>query len=169
MLSGESQRNEKSRRRIIKLSKTLAVAFILIGCIATFGQKNEEKLKIGVYLADALEKAESDSFGSSYGESSYKFKIEIKSIDGSGNVKAEFRGSGGRNGKLSGKLDATGNLQLEGNLVTSDKTIWETKIKATVKDDSLTDGKYILRNSRGFRIVGRFKVAIIIEDEDEDW
>ena len=69
------------------------------------------------------------------------FYIKIESVTANGDVKGVIYKSGG-DGKLKGKVDANGNLQLQGYYVDSLRNQWNFKLTATVDDDTLTEGNY---------------------------
>lgn len=160
----------------MKLLKTLAIAFILIGCVSVFGQKNNEQLETGTYLADAYFKGLAKSLGIPYGPTKQNVRVEILSIDNKDNVKAEVTfgrpGSlafGGKiKGKMSGKIDSSGTLRLEGDVV-SGSTVYETKLKATVRKRNdtlfLVNGRIIMV-SRDWDWTGEFDKAVKVEEEE---
>lgn len=87
-------------------------------------------------------------------------KIKIESIDKDGNVKAELIQHDGK-GRLKGKIDDKGNLQLEGFVVAY--TEWKVTLTATVEDKALTNGKY--RNeSHSTEKKGVFNIAVLEGD-----
>jgi hypothetical protein len=73
-------------------------------------------------------------------------RIKIKSVDEEGNVKADLRASNGLygEGSLTGKVDAMGNLRLDGEIVTTlyQTTRWRITVTALVEDNALVKGKY---------------------------
>lgn len=120
-------------------------------------------LKIGTYIANALETSDREDFGTTGGPYPANVKIKVKSIESNGNMKAEIS-IASRKGTLSGKLDAGGKLQLEGTLL-SGRTLWEIKLTAVVKDNSLINGKYV-SSTNYLKLTGGFKKAIMVEDEE---
>lgn len=68
---------------------------------------------------------------------------------------------------MSGKIDSSGTLRLEGTLVMNKRDLWETKLKATIKDNTLINGKYMTNITSVMEVTGEFKKAIIIEEEEE--
>ena len=155
----------------MKLSKTLAIAFIFICCVSVFGQKNAEQLETGTYIANAYFDGLTKG-GISYPTTTENVRIKILSLDDKNNIKAEVkfgdRGShaiGEVKGKLSGKIDSSGILRLEGDLV-SGNIIYETKLKATIKNNNtLVNGKIIME-STAMDWKGDFSKAIIVEEEE---
>ncbi len=149
----------------MRLSKKMAVAFILIGCVSAFSQSPKEKLKIGTYIATGSANVTDDRFGVSQNFNSIKIKITIKSVGEEGKVKAEVN-IDGRKGILSGEINSKDELQLEGGLVKGE-AVSDAKLSALVvaKDNSLRKGKFALKEGI-FRITGEFTLAVLKEEED---
>ena len=59
---------------------------------------------------------------------------------------------------MKGKLDANGNLQLEGSYF--DKIRWNFTLKAMVQNDKIVDGSYLINsNESSIEVKGKFDVA----------
>ena len=129
-----------------------------IGALTREPSINSTKLKSGIYKANPTETMIGGIFAGY--EQMVSIKIKIESIDKEGNVKAELsRFNGG--GRLKGKIDAKGKLQLEGIIV--DQYEWEFTLTASVKDKALIEGKYrVVRGSVDTK--GAFNIAVLEED-----
>lgn len=115
------------------------------------------KLKLGTYRFAGAENATFSS-GISFPDS-INMRIQIKSIDSDGNVKAELYRGGGK-GQLKGKVDKKGSLELEGSYIDPHRSEWNFKLKAVVKDETLVNGNYLVtRGSTESK--GTFNVATL--------
>jgi hypothetical protein len=121
------------------------------------------KLKLGIYRASAQESGPV-CYGSHPIKTTATLNIKIESIDRDGNVRATAISPG--KGTLKGKIDDNGNLQLEGFIISKSiiaQSEYKLSLKATVEDDTLTNGKYI-RTGTCNEIKGKFNRAIWEED-----
>jgi hypothetical protein len=105
---------------------------------------SQTKLKLGTYKALGVVETITSGYGAGY-KYTIPLKIKIVSIDKENNVKAEFIRNN-QVGRLKGRIDATGKLQLEGYLNDPVGAEYHVFLTATV-DDVLTDGKYTMKSS----------------------
>ena len=73
------------------------------------------------------------------------FEIKVENIDEKGNVKARLYLGGGE-GRINGRVDEKGLLQLEGLYINSSNQEWSFKLKANVEDNTLNNGSFINSN-----------------------
>lgn len=103
------------------------------------------KLRLGTYKARGLSvmgTSRTSGWGSGK-EGGNSLKIKIASIDNDNNVEAEFLYNG-QMGRMKGRFDATGKLQLEGYLDARGE--WHVVLTATVENSVLTDGKFTMKS-----------------------
>jgi len=118
------------------------------------------KLKLGTYRASAQESGPL-CYGTYTITTSATLNIKIESIDRDGNIRATAMSPG--KGPLKGRIDGNGNLHMEGFISRSSQSEFKFSLKATVEDDVLTNGKYILVGICN-EMKGTFNRAIWQED-----
>ena len=64
---------------------------------------------------------------------------------------------------MKGKIDANGNLQLEGFYFDSNKIRWNFTLKATAQANKLVDGRYLI-DSTSVEVKGKFDVVECEQD-----
>lgn len=145
-------------------SFTLVLTFLLAGSFVSPARGNEDNLKPGTYVANVTQTTTAITDGTTVTDNLI-MRIKIISIDEESNVKAQIILSNNQQGDVSGTIDSEGKLRLEGFLthkVLPGKR--EFKLTAVVKDNTLTNGKYI-KTSSTLKSTGEFKVAVLEEKD----
>ncbi len=127
---------------VVTLSKPISLSS---STSSTLSSSTSTKLKLGTYDFRGTELTTVKSLMST-SEYSSRMKINIQSIDGEGNVRAELTRSGNKT-QLRGKIDANGNLQLEGYYFDSNKIRWNFTLKAIAQDNKMIDVRYLIDSS----------------------
>jgi hypothetical protein len=143
---------------------TLCCALLFANSFTSLAQNKvaENNLKLGTYVASVEQTTTANSDGFTVTDS-LKMRIKIISIDDN-SVKAQIILNNDK-GNVSGKIDSEGKLQLEGFLTNPMvRGESEFRLTATVKDNTLTKGKY-LKTSKYVKSKGEFNIATL-EDED---
>lgn len=117
------------------------------------------KLKLGTYKIVATQTGEFNGIPLT---ETITLKIKIESVDANGDVKARLYKSGGE-GRLKGRVESNGLLQLEGFYVSGLNNEWNFKMKATVEDDTLINGKF-LDVTRYVEVKGTFNIGTLQEE-----
>jgi hypothetical protein len=117
------------------------------------------KLRLGTYKARGVLETITSGDGSGM-QYTMPLKIKIGSINNDNNVEAEFIRNG-QIGRIKGRIDATGKLQLEGYLAQFGAE-WHVFLTATVENHILTNGKYTMKSS--IEVNGVFPTSELEDD-----
>lgn len=117
------------------------------------------KLKLGTYVVIAKELTRmKSSYSGAAMELETRVSINIQSIDNEGNVKVELSRYDEKR-QFNGKIDASGNLQVEGSYLSSYNLRWNFTLRAITQGNKIINGRYLI-DGGSVEVKGSFNEAI---------